>query len=69
MEYRKKINCDTLFVGGICGYDKEGSPVWIDVFPLLDVKGNDKHLLLSVNIFLFFIRDCIQLQQDNVICR
>ncbi|KAF6023796.1 hypothetical protein EB796_017898 [Bugula neritina] len=51
MEYRKKINCDTLltdykppevlekyFVGGICGYDKEGSPVWIDVFPLLDVK-------------------------------
>lgn len=52
MVYREKVGADQLlttydppevlekfYVGGICGFDKEGSPIWIDPFTLLDIKG------------------------------
>ncbi|KAM3599114.1 uncharacterized protein V6R79_000269 [Siganus canaliculatus] len=58
VEYRKKMKIDTIvadwkppevidrFVsGGMCGYDREGSPVWYDVIGPLDPKG----LLLSAS--------------------
>ncbi|XP_070706317.1 SEC14-like protein 2 [Pempheris klunzingeri] len=56
VEFRRKMNVDSIisdwkppeviekFVsGGMCGYDREGSPIWYDVIGPLDPKG----LLLS----------------------
>uniref|UniRef100_A0A665V016 SEC14-like lipid binding 7 n=1 Tax=Echeneis naucrates TaxID=173247 RepID=A0A665V016_ECHNA len=56
VEFRKQMSVDTIisdwkppeviekFVsGGMCGYDREGSPIWYDVIGPLDPKG----LLLS----------------------
>ncbi|KAM8828268.1 SEC14-like protein 2 isoform 2-T2 [Spinachia spinachia] len=56
LEFRRKMNVDAiisdwkppevidLYVsGGMCGYDREGSPIWYDVIGPLDPKG----LLLS----------------------
>ena len=52
MEFRKQYNANELtstytapevlekyYVGGVSGYDKEGCPLWIDPFPLLDARG------------------------------
>ena len=52
MEFRRKYDCDQLlqtykppevldkyYVGGVCGFDKEGCPIWLDPFTLLDFKG------------------------------
>ncbi|XP_013379466.1 retinal-binding protein [Lingula anatina] len=52
MAFRKKIGADTLLqkytppeviqkylTGGFCGFDKDGSPVRVELFGLLDIKG------------------------------
>ncbi|XP_077996318.1 SEC14-like protein 2 [Glandiceps talaboti] len=52
LKYRKQMNVDELcktwkdpevvekyFVGGICGFDKKGCPVWVEPFGSLDAKG------------------------------
>uniref|UniRef100_A0A3B4B148 Uncharacterized protein n=1 Tax=Periophthalmus magnuspinnatus TaxID=409849 RepID=A0A3B4B148_9GOBI len=49
--------------GGMCGYDREGSPVWYDVIGPVDPKG----LFLSASKQDFIrskIRDCERLQQE-----
>ncbi|XP_067341338.1 SEC14-like protein 2 isoform X2 [Channa argus] len=56
VDFRKQMRVDTIITewnppeviekyvsGGMCGYDKEGSPIWYDVIGPLDPKG----LLLS----------------------
>ncbi|XP_068191004.1 SEC14-like protein 2 [Antennarius striatus] len=56
LEFRRKLNVDNIISdweppevivkyvsGGMCGYDREGSPIWYDVIGPLDPKG----LLLS----------------------
>ncbi|XP_058474028.1 SEC14-like protein 2 [Solea solea] len=56
VEFRRQMNIDTIISdyqppeviekyvsGGMCGYDREGSPIWYDVIGPLDPKG----LLLS----------------------
>ncbi|MEQ2184585.1 hypothetical protein GOODEAATRI_009496 [Goodea atripinnis] len=56
VEFRKQMKVDTIITdwkppeviekyvsGGMCGYDREGSPIWYDVIGPLDPKG----LLLS----------------------
>ncbi|KAI3362457.1 hypothetical protein L3Q82_012746, partial [Scortum barcoo] len=56
LEFRRKMNVDAIISewkppeviekflsGGMCGYDREGSPIWYDVIGPLDPKG----LLLS----------------------
>ncbi|XP_012670466.1 SEC14-like protein 2 [Clupea harengus] len=57
VEFRKHMKADTIIEdwkppeaiekyvsGGMCGYDKEGSPIWYDIIGPLDPKG----LLMSV---------------------
>uniref|UniRef100_A0A3Q0SK58 SEC14-like lipid binding 7 n=1 Tax=Amphilophus citrinellus TaxID=61819 RepID=A0A3Q0SK58_AMPCI len=52
MEFRKQMKVDTIISdwkppeviekyvsGGMCGYDREGSPIWYDVIGPLDPKG------------------------------
>ncbi|KAK5852208.1 hypothetical protein PBY51_023696 [Eleginops maclovinus] len=52
VEFRRKMNVDTIISdwkppeviekyvsGGMCGYDREGSPIWYDVIGPLDPKG------------------------------
>ena len=52
MTWRKQISADTIltdwsepeviqkyFTGGLCGYDKDGCPIWIDPFENIDLKG------------------------------
>ena len=49
--------------GGMCGHDREGSPVWYDVIGPVDPKG----LFLSASKQDFIkskIRDCEVLQQE-----
>ncbi|XP_043921573.1 SEC14-like protein 2 isoform X3 [Protopterus annectens] len=49
--------------GGMCGYDKEGSPVWYDIFGPVDPKG----LLFSATKQDFIrtkIRDCEMLRKE-----
>lgn len=49
--------------GGMCGYDREGSPIWYDVIGPVDPKG----LFLSASKQDFIkskIRDCEILQQE-----
>ncbi|KAJ8339520.1 hypothetical protein SKAU_G00363060 [Synaphobranchus kaupii] len=63
VEFRKHMNADTITTdwqppeviarylpGGMCGYDREGSPIWYDVIGQLDPKG----LLLSASKQDFF---------------
>ncbi|XP_016343243.1 SEC14-like protein 2 isoform X2 [Sinocyclocheilus anshuiensis] len=58
LEFRKHMKVDTIIddwkppevieryvAGGLCGYDREGSPVWYDIIGPLDPKG----LLLSAS--------------------
>lgn len=49
--------------GGMCGYDKEGSPIWYDIIGPLDAKG----LLLSAtkqDLLKTKMRDCERLTQE-----
>uniref|UniRef100_A0A3Q2UEP4 SEC14-like lipid binding 8 n=1 Tax=Fundulus heteroclitus TaxID=8078 RepID=A0A3Q2UEP4_FUNHE len=76
MEFRKQMKVDAIITdwrppeviekylsGGMCGYDREGSPVWYDVIGPVDPKG----LFLSASKQDFIkskIRDCEMLQQE-----
>lgn len=49
--------------GGMCGYDREGSPIWYDIIGPVDPKG----LFLSASKQDFIkskIRDCEALQKE-----
>ncbi len=54
MDWRQNIGADSLldsnvytppevledyFHGGICGYDKGGNPIWMDLIPNVDFPG------------------------------
>uniref|UniRef100_A0A672GTJ2 SEC14-like protein 2 n=1 Tax=Salarias fasciatus TaxID=181472 RepID=A0A672GTJ2_SALFA len=76
LEFRKHMKVDTIISewrppeviekylsGGMCGYDREGSPVWYDVIGPVDPKG----LFLSASKQDFIkskIRDCEMLQKE-----
>ncbi|XP_044051106.1 SEC14-like protein 2 isoform X1 [Siniperca chuatsi] len=76
LEFRKQIKIDTIITewrppeviekylsGGMCGYDREGSPIWYDVIGPVDPKG----LFLSASKQDFIkskIRDCEVLQKE-----
>ncbi|XP_068613353.1 SEC14-like protein 2 [Brachionichthys hirsutus] len=79
LEFRKQMKVDTLvsewrppeviekyLCGGMCGYDREGSPIWYDIIGPLDPKG----LLLSASkqdLVKSKIRDCEVLQKECVL--
>lgn len=76
LEFRKQMKADTITTewqppeviekylsGGMCGYDREGSPIWYDVIGPMDPKG----LFLSASKQDFIkskIRDCEMLQKE-----
>uniref|UniRef100_A0A8C7CHV0 SEC14-like lipid binding 8 n=1 Tax=Oncorhynchus kisutch TaxID=8019 RepID=A0A8C7CHV0_ONCKI len=76
LDFRKHMNADTITTewqppeviekylsGGMCGYDREGSPIWWDVIGPVDPKG----LFLSASKQDFIkskIRDCEILQKE-----
>ncbi|KAF7648174.1 hypothetical protein LDENG_00160960, partial [Lucifuga dentata] len=76
LEFRKHMKVDTIITewrppeviekylsGGMCGYDREGSPIWYDVIGPVDPKG----LFLSASKQDFIkskIRDCEMLQEE-----
>ncbi|MED6288551.1 hypothetical protein CHARACLAT_027759 [Characodon lateralis] len=76
LEFRKHMKVDAIITdwhppeviekylsGGMCGYDREGSPIWYDVIGPVDPKG----LFLSASKQDFIkskIRDCEMLQQE-----
>ncbi|XP_030579380.1 SEC14-like lipid binding 8 isoform X2 [Archocentrus centrarchus] len=76
LEFRKQMKVDTIITdwrppeviekylsGGMCGYDREGSPIWYDVIGPVDPKG----LFLSASKQDFIkskIRDCEMLQKE-----
>ncbi|XP_053502162.1 SEC14-like protein 2 isoform X1 [Ictalurus furcatus] len=76
LEFRKRLQVDSiledwkppevieLYVsGGMCGYDREGSPVWYDIIGPLDPKG----LLMSASKQDYIktkIRDCELLRRE-----
>ncbi|XP_037126173.1 SEC14-like protein 2 [Syngnathus acus] len=76
IEFRKRMEVDSIISdwrppeviekylsGGMCGYDRDGSPVWYDVIGPMDPKG----LFLSASKQDFIrskIRDCEMLQRE-----
>ncbi|ELK31521.1 SEC14-like protein 2, partial [Myotis davidii] len=75
VEFRKQKDIDNVLnwqppevvrlylTGGMCGYDKEGSPIWYDIIGPLDAKG----LLLSAtkqDLLKTKMRDCERLMQE-----
>ncbi|XP_037547876.1 SEC14-like protein 2, partial [Nematolebias whitei] len=76
VEFRRQFKVDTIVSdwkspeviekyvsGGMCGYDREGSPIWYDVIGPLDPKG----LMMSATKQDFLrtkIRHCEMLQQE-----
>uniref|UniRef100_A0AAQ6AHV3 SEC14-like lipid binding 8 n=1 Tax=Amphiprion ocellaris TaxID=80972 RepID=A0AAQ6AHV3_AMPOC len=76
VEFRKHMKVDTIITewhapeviekylsGGMCGYDREGSPIWYDVIGPVDPKG----LFLSASKQDFIkskIRDCEMLRKE-----
>nr|XP_020450733.1 SEC14-like protein 2 [Monopterus albus] len=78
LEFRKQMKVDTITTdwrppeviekylsGGMCGYDREGSPIWYDVIGPVDPKG----LFLSASKQDFIkskIRDCAKPLGSNV---
>ncbi|XP_067930008.1 SEC14-like protein 2 isoform X2 [Watersipora subatra] len=73
MEFRKANNCDELctvyrapevlskyYVGGVCGFDKEGFPVWLDPFTRLDTRGI-LHSATKEQVLLHKLYSCEQL--------
>ncbi|XP_058267548.1 SEC14-like protein 2 isoform X2 [Hemibagrus wyckioides] len=76
LEFRKRLKVDSILEdwkppevienyvsGGMCGYDREGSPVWYDIIGPLDPKG----LLMSASKQDYIktkIRDCELLRRE-----
>lgn len=76
LEFRKQMKVDVIITdwrppeviekylsGGMCGYDREGSPIWYDVIGPVDPKG----LFMSASKQDFIkskIRDCEMLQKE-----
>ncbi|XP_024908804.1 SEC14-like protein 2 isoform X1 [Cynoglossus semilaevis] len=76
LEFRKQLKVDVIITewrppeviekylsGGMCGHDREGSPIWYDVIGPVDPKG----LFLSASKQDFIkskIRDCEMLQRE-----
>ncbi|XP_045441672.1 SEC14-like protein 2 isoform X2 [Pipistrellus kuhlii] len=75
VEFRKQKDIDNVLTwqppevvrlylsGGMCGYDKEGSPIWYDIVGPLDARG----LLLSAtkqDLLKTKMRDCERLVQE-----
>ncbi|GAA6095417.1 SEC14-like protein 2 isoform X1 [Tachysurus ichikawai] len=76
LEFRKRLKVDSILYdwkppevienyvsGGMCGYDREGSPVWYDIIGPLDPKG----LLMSASKQDYIktkIRDCELLRTE-----
>ncbi|XP_063769455.1 SEC14-like protein 2 isoform X2 [Pseudophryne corroboree] len=76
MEVRKHMDADNVLEkwqppevvqkylsGGLCGFDREGSPIWYDVIGPLDPKG----LLFSASkqdLMKTKVRDCERMQQE-----
>ncbi|KAI5099773.1 SEC14-like protein 2, partial [Silurus meridionalis] len=76
LEFRKRLKVDSILEdwkppevienymsGGMCGYDREGSPVWYDIIGPLDPKG----LLMSATKQDYIrtkIRDCELLRKE-----
>ncbi|KAI1900938.1 hypothetical protein AGOR_G00054980 [Albula goreensis] len=76
LEFRKHMKADMITTdwkppeviekhlsGGMCGYDREGSPIWYDVIGPVDPKG----LMLSASKQDFIkskVRDCEMLQKE-----
>ncbi|XP_017344731.2 SEC14-like protein 2 isoform X1 [Ictalurus punctatus] len=76
LEFRKRLQVDSILEdwkppeviehyvsGGMCGYDREGSPVWYDIIGPLDPKG----LLMSATKQDYIktkIRDCELLRRE-----
>ncbi|KAM9329884.1 SEC14-like protein 2 [Gastrophryne carolinensis] len=76
VEFRKHMDSDNVLEkwqppevvqkylsGGLCGYDKEGSPIWYDVIGPLDPKG----LLFSASkqdLIKTKMRDCERMHQE-----
>ncbi|XP_048467682.1 SEC14-like lipid binding 8 [Rhincodon typus] len=76
VEFRKQMKVDTLtsdweppevitryFAGGMCGYDKAGSPIWYDVLGPLDPKGL-MHSASKQDFLKTKIRDCELLREE-----
>ncbi|XP_076023520.1 SEC14-like protein 2 isoform X2 [Genypterus blacodes] len=62
-EWRPPEVIEKYLSGGMCGYDREGSPIWYDVIGPMDPKG----LFLSASKQDFIkskIRDCEMLQKE-----
>lgn len=62
-EWRPPEVIEKYLSGGMCGYDREGSPIWYDVIGPVDPKG----LFLSASKQDFIkskIRDCEMLQRE-----
>ncbi|KAJ8385956.1 hypothetical protein AAFF_G00177770 [Aldrovandia affinis] len=76
LEFRKHMKADTITTewkppeviekhlsGGMCGYDRDGNPIWYDVIGPVDPKG----LMLSASKQDFIkskVRDCEMLQKE-----
>ncbi|XP_051887849.1 SEC14-like protein 2 [Pristis pectinata] len=78
VEFRRQMKVDTLtsnweppevitryFAGGMCGYDKEGSPIWYDVIGPLDPKGL-MHSASKQDFLKTKIRDCELLREECI---
>ncbi|XP_073806593.1 SEC14-like lipid binding 8 isoform X2 [Danio rerio] len=76
IEFRKHMKVDTITTewqvpevidkylsGGMCGHDREGSPVWYDVIGPLDPKGL-MHSASKQDLIKSKVRDCEILQKD-----
>lgn len=53
------------FAGGMCGYDKDGSPIWYDVIGPLDPKGL-MHSASKQDFLKTKIRDCELLREECI---
>ncbi|GCB63434.1 hypothetical protein scyTo_0014620 [Scyliorhinus torazame] len=78
VEFRRQMKVDTLrndweppevitryFAGGMCGYDKQGSPIWYDVIGPLDPKGL-MHSASKQDFLKTKIRDCELLREECI---
>lgn len=54
---------DKYLSGGMCGHDREGSPVWYDVIGPLDPKGL-MHSVSKQDLVKSKVRDCEILQKE-----
>ncbi|XP_065106968.1 SEC14-like lipid binding 8 [Paramisgurnus dabryanus] len=76
VEFRKHMKADTIttewqvpevldkyLTGGMCGYDRDGNPVWYDVIGPMDPKGL-MHSATKQDFIKSKIRDCEMLQKE-----